>query len=44
MTTEQRGVGEPVGVVLGTQDATPLEFWIGVGGEAQLQLDELVVV
>ena len=35
---------ETVGVVLGSQDATPLEFWIGVQGDAVVQLDELVQV
>lgn len=33
-----------IGVVLGSQDATPLEFWVGVGPEAQLELDDVVVV
>lgn len=32
-----------VGLVLGSQDATPLEFWVGVGDGARLQLDDLVV-
>jgi DNA helicase HerA-like ATPase len=32
------------GLVLGSQDATPLEFWIGVQGENQIELDDLVVV
>jgi len=42
---EKRTVAsEPVGVVLGSQDATPLDFWIGVGDGSQLQLDELVSV
>jgi uncharacterized protein len=31
-------------LVLGSQDATPLEFWIGVQGENQIELDDLVVV
>ena len=34
----------PVGVVLGSMDATPLEFWIGVREDARVQLDDLVVV
>jgi len=32
------------GLVLGSQDATPLEFWVGVQGANQLELDDLVVV
>ncbi|MBM3463498.1 MAG: ATP-binding protein [Armatimonadetes bacterium] len=35
---------EDVGLVLGSLDATPLEFWIGVQEGAQVQLDDLVVV
>ncbi|MDR7601745.1 MAG: ATP-binding protein, partial [Armatimonadota bacterium] len=31
------------GVVLGTLDATPLEFWIGVQEGGVVQLDDLVV-
>lgn len=34
----------PVGVVLGSHDATPLEFWVGVKAHADLALDDLVVV
>src|SRR5690606_33909096 len=34
----------PVGVVLGSMDATPLEFWIGVAEGRAVQLDDLVVV
>jgi len=33
-----------VGVVLGSHDATPLEFWVGVAAHADLALDDLVVV
>lgn len=33
-----------VGRVLGTEDATPLEFWVGVGEGAFLQLDDVVAV
>src|SRR5690606_687971 len=33
-----------VGRVLGTEPATPLEFWVGVGEGAYLQLDDVVVV
>lgn len=32
-----------VGLVLGSQDSTPLEFWAGVRDGAQVQLDDLVV-
>jgi DNA helicase HerA-like ATPase len=35
---------EPVGKVLGTEDATPLTFWVGVFPDAYLQLDDPVVV
>jgi uncharacterized protein len=32
------------GVVLGSEDSTPLEFWVGVRARSQLELDDLVVV
>ncbi|HEX6756366.1 MAG TPA: ATP-binding protein [Mycobacteriales bacterium] len=35
--------GEVVGRVLGTEDATPLKFWVAVSGEHYLQLDDVVV-
>jgi DNA helicase HerA-like ATPase len=35
---------EEIGVVLGSQDATPLEFWVGVSGDKIVQLDDLLVV
>lgn len=35
---------QAVGVVLGSMDATPLEFWIGVDNARQVQLDDLVLV
>ncbi len=35
---------EQVGMVLGTEDATPLTFWVGVAPESYLQLDDAVVV
>jgi hypothetical protein len=35
---------EPAGRVLGTLDATPLEFWIGVEKERRVQLDDIVLV
>jgi DNA helicase HerA-like ATPase len=37
-------VSEPVGMVLGTEDSTPLTFWVGVSPDAYLQLDDAVVV
>jgi DNA helicase HerA-like ATPase len=33
-----------VGLVLGSVDATPLEFWVGVREGARVQLDDLVAV
>jgi DNA helicase HerA-like ATPase len=33
-----------IGVVLGSREATPLEFWVGVEGEGLLRLDDLVLV
>ncbi len=35
---------EPVGMVLGTEDSTPLTFWVGVNKNAYLQLDDAVIV
>ncbi|MEX1046802.1 MAG: ATP-binding protein [Actinomycetota bacterium] len=37
-------VSEPVGMVLGTEDSTPLSFWVGVAPESYLQLDDAVIV
>ena len=37
-------VSEAVGLVLGTEDATPLTFWVGVSPDRYLQLDDAVVV
>ena len=34
---------QPVGRVLGTEDATPLTFWVGLGPGEYLQLDDVVV-
>ncbi len=34
---------DPVGVVLGRREATPLEFWVGVAPGKKLRLDDLVV-
>jgi uncharacterized protein len=37
--------GSPVvGRVIGTEPATPLEFWVGVSDDSYLQLDDVVVV
>jgi DNA helicase HerA-like ATPase len=33
-----------VGRVLGTEDATPLDFWVGLEEDAYLQLDDVVLV
>ena len=38
------GSSERVGMVLGTEDSTPLTFWVGVSPDAYLQLDDAVVV
>jgi uncharacterized protein len=35
---------ERVGMVLGTEDATPLTFWVGVSEDSYLQLDDAVIV
>jgi len=35
--------GQTVGRVLGTLDATPLQFWVAVQPGAYLQLDDVVV-
>lgn len=40
---EPAGV-EPVGLVIGTDDATPLEFWVAVGPHDYLQLDDVVAL
>jgi DNA helicase HerA-like ATPase len=37
-------VSEQVGMVLGTEDATPLTFWVGVAPDSYLQLDDAVIV
>ena len=44
MGERERTAERPVGVVLGSQDAGPLEFWVGVSGGCFLQLDDLVTV
>ena len=35
---------DEVGRVLGTEDSTPLEFWVGIEDGAYLQLDDVVMV
>jgi DNA helicase HerA-like ATPase len=37
-------LSEQVGIVLGTEDATPLSFWVGVAPDSYLQLDDAVIV
>ena len=37
-------ISEPVGLVLGTEDSTPLQFWVGVGEGSYLQLDDAVIL
>jgi DNA helicase HerA-like ATPase len=37
-------VTDEVGRVIGTKDSQPLDFWVGVGQEGYLQLDEVVAV
>src|SRR5438094_7441915 len=44
VTAAADAAGERVGVVLGSVDATPLEFWVGVEAGKQVQLDDLLVV
>lgn len=34
----------PVGMVLGTESSTPLEWWVAIHPDAHLQLDDVVVV
>ena len=44
MGDPERSPEFPVGVVLGSEDAGPLEFWVGVSEGRFLQLDDLVTV
>jgi DNA helicase HerA-like ATPase len=44
VTEELEQASERVGMVIGTEDSTPLEFWVGVEPESYLQLDDAVVV
>src|SRR5262249_48782076 len=41
---EEPIVSERVGLVLGSMDATPLEFWVGVEEGHRVQLDDMIVV
>ena len=43
-TERGEGMGEVVGRVIGTDDATPLEFWVAVAAGSHLQLDDVVAV
>ena len=36
--------GSPIGRVLGTDDATPLSFWVALAPEQYLQLDDVVTL
>jgi DNA helicase HerA-like ATPase len=44
VTAEQAGtaVGDPVGLVLGTESATPLSFWVGLAPGQVVQLDDVI--
>jgi uncharacterized protein len=44
MTGGAGGGSDVVGRVLGTDDATPLEFWVAVAPGAHLQLDDVVAL
>ena len=41
-TAGEPGTRRPTGRVLGTEDATPLEFWVAVSAGSHLQLDDVV--
>jgi uncharacterized protein len=41
VTAEQ---SHPVGMILGTQPSTPLEWWVAVAADQYLQLDDVVLV
>src|SRR5205085_9213436 len=41
---EPKELSEPVGMVLGTEDSTPLTFWVGIAPDSYLQLDDAVIV
>jgi uncharacterized protein len=42
-TPMEERMDEPVGRVLGTDDATPLDFWVALAENQYLQLDDVVV-
>jgi len=42
--TDDGAADRVVGRVLGTEDATPLDFWVGIGEGAYLQLDDVVAL
>ena len=39
-----RGLEQTIGMVLGTEDATPLQFWFVVTGGVKVQLDDVIAV
>lgn len=41
---DEHGPADTVGRVIGTEDATPLEFWVAVAPQRHLQLDDVVAV
>ena len=45
MADEKTTTGsDPIGRVIGTEDATPLDFWVGVGPDAYIQLDDVIAL
>src|SRR4051794_14806658 len=43
-SSSPRSPAGEVGKVLGTQDATPLDFWVAINDDSYLQLDDVVGV
>ena len=41
---DRTDLGPVVGRVIGTEDATPLEFWVAVGADQFIQLDDVVAL
>ena len=39
-----RGLEQTIGMVLGTEDATPLQFWFAVTDGVKVQLDDVIAV
>ena len=35
---------KPIGMVLGTEDATPLQFWFAVAENTKVQLDDIIYI